>query len=103
MCIFEPFYFGTGTNFPTLRTVDQAFSSLLGTVISFKKLNFQEKTRKQNMRLTLRLRVNCLIYSPFDSTDTTLVPLLQLLLLLLLVTSITSNSYFYSYFYSSYY
>ena len=40
-----PFYFGTGTNFPTLRTVDQAFSTGFTTVILFKKLNFLEKTR----------------------------------------------------------
>ena len=45
MCIFGPFYFGTGTNFPKLTTVDQDFSTVLTTVILFKKLNFLEKTR----------------------------------------------------------
>ena len=43
MCIFEAFYFGTGINFPTLRTVDQVFSALVTTVISFSKLNFLKK------------------------------------------------------------
>ena len=45
MCIFGSFYFGTGTTFCALRTVDQAFSTVFTAVISFKKLNFLEKTR----------------------------------------------------------
>ena len=51
MCIFEAFYFGTGTNFPTLRTVGQVFSAVFTTVISFKKSNFLEKIREKNMQL----------------------------------------------------
>ena len=38
-------FFRTGTNLPTLRTVDHDFSTALTTVISFKKLKFLEKTR----------------------------------------------------------
>ena len=43
MCIFGAFYFGIGINFPTLRTVDQVFSALFTTVISFREPNFSEK------------------------------------------------------------
>ena len=55
MCVFRPFYFGTWTNFPTLKTLEQVFSTVFTTAISLKKLNFLKKTRQQNMRLTLRL------------------------------------------------
>ena len=58
MCVFRPFYFGTWINFPTLRTLEQVFSTFFTTVISFKKLNFLKKTRQQNMRLTLRLCIS---------------------------------------------
>ena len=36
MCKFGPFCYGIWTNFPTLRTVDQVFSSGYGIEISFK-------------------------------------------------------------------
>ena len=45
MCIFGPFYFDTGTDFPTLGTVDQVFSTAFTILIKFKKLNFLKKTR----------------------------------------------------------
>ena len=45
MCVFGPFYFGTGTNVSFLRALEQVFSTVFTTVISFKKLNFLKKTR----------------------------------------------------------
>ena len=45
MCKIATFCFDTGTNFPTLRTVDQVFSAAFTVVISFKKLNFLKKMR----------------------------------------------------------
>ena len=92
MCIFEAFYFGTGINFPTLRTLDQVLSALFTTVILFRKPNFLKKMRQQNMRLTLRL-----------SSGWSIALLIQLILRYYrYCNSYYCCSYYYYYYYNCY-
>ena len=45
MCKFRPSCFGIGTNFLTLRTVDQVFSTVLTIVISLRNSNLLIRMR----------------------------------------------------------